>query len=65
MPRRQTNPNLSPAPPSAATTMHPRLSSMPSLSSTFPRDRSSAIGLNTETVETLNRLTVEGNRLFY
>ena len=66
MPRRQTNPDLSLPPSSATATMvHPRLSTMPSLSSTFPRERSSAIDLNTETVETLSRLTAEGNQLFY
>lgn len=60
MPRRQTNPDVSPS--SATATIHPRLSTMPSLSSSSPRERSSALDeFNTKAVDTISKLTVDGN----
>ena len=61
LPRRQTNPVVSPS--SATATCHPRLSTMPSLTS--PRERSSALDLDDGATEGLSKLTIEGERLLY
>lgn len=57
MPRRQTNPTVLTS--SAVANVHQRLQTMPSLSS--QRQRSSAIGLDSEAMDALSKLTVEGN----